>query len=143
MECCVQLNQLDNPDRSGPHWYCDALASDFRNRTIFLCEISYSKSLSELLKRLAKWNFHWPLIRPALARDSFLPVDWPARPWLFVPEKRVPRLVTWLRRLADENTLAYEPRITPLEMVQPWQYCSWNRVGEGAKPEIIPVEMRN
>jgi len=23
-ECCVQLNQSDNPDGSGPHWYCDA-----------------------------------------------------------------------------------------------------------------------
>lgn len=24
-ECCIQLNESDNPDTSGPHWYCDAV----------------------------------------------------------------------------------------------------------------------
>ena len=39
-ECCIQLNESDNPAQ--PHWYCDAVAVDFRCRRIFLCEISYS-----------------------------------------------------------------------------------------------------
>jgi hypothetical protein len=37
-ECCIQLNQADNPDTSGPHWCCDAVVSDFRGCCIFLCE---------------------------------------------------------------------------------------------------------
>jgi hypothetical protein len=28
-ECCIQLNEAVNPDNSGPHWYCDAVAVDF------------------------------------------------------------------------------------------------------------------
>ena len=46
-ECCVQLNQSDNPDGSGPHWYCDAVVCDFRKSGIFLCEISYSAQLAD------------------------------------------------------------------------------------------------
>jgi hypothetical protein len=23
--CCIQLNQADNPDTSGPQWHCDAV----------------------------------------------------------------------------------------------------------------------
>jgi hypothetical protein len=42
-ECCIQLNPLDNPDKSGPHWYCDAVAVNFRDSKVFLCEVSYSK----------------------------------------------------------------------------------------------------
>ena len=50
-ECCVQLNPGDNPDVNGPHWYCDALAVDFKNQSVFLCEITYSASLQSLAKR--------------------------------------------------------------------------------------------
>ena len=51
-EACVQLNASANPDNSGPHWYCDAIAADFRSKTVFLCEVSYSKGLPSLTKRL-------------------------------------------------------------------------------------------
>jgi hypothetical protein len=27
-ESCIQLNQASNPDKSGLHWYCDAVAAD-------------------------------------------------------------------------------------------------------------------
>jgi hypothetical protein len=47
-ELCIQINAGDNPDTSGPHWYCDAVACDFKRRTVFLCEISYSKQLADL-----------------------------------------------------------------------------------------------
>ena len=33
-EYCIQINPGDNPDRSGPHWYCDAVALDFRAKEI-------------------------------------------------------------------------------------------------------------
>jgi len=37
-ECCIQLNDGLNPDRSGPHWYCDAEAIYLRDRCVNLCE---------------------------------------------------------------------------------------------------------
>jgi hypothetical protein len=42
-ECCIQLNEAPNPNSSGPHWYCDAVAADSRSEAIFLCEISYAR----------------------------------------------------------------------------------------------------
>jgi hypothetical protein len=142
-ECCVQINTGDNPDVSGPHWYCDAAACDFRTQTVFLCEISYSKQLSDLTKRLIAWHEYWPDVRSALARDSCLPVHWPVRPWIFVPETLVPLLLKRFEQIGGKSgTLQYLPRITTLEMVQPWKYRSWNRCGESEKPEMIPPAMR-
>ncbi len=92
-ECCIQLNQGGNPDTSGPHWYCDSVAADLRNKTIFLCEVSYSKGLSSLTKRLGEWHSDWEKVCYALIRDSCLDKDWPVRPWLFVPEQFVPLLL--------------------------------------------------
>ena len=83
-ECCIQVNQADNPDSSGAHWYCDAVAVDFRSKEIFLCEISYAAELTALLKRLKGLHDNWDAVRHALSRDSFLPESWPVRPWLFV-----------------------------------------------------------
>lgn len=141
-ECCIQLNAGENPDTSGPHWYCDALVSDFRNRSIFLCEITYSLSLDALRKRLTGWNDNWPLLLEALRRDSHLPRDWPVRPWIFLPEQLIPLLLKRLTGLGSTTQLSFQPLITPLELVQPWKYRSWNRVGEAIKPDIIPEEMR-
>ncbi len=142
-ECCIQLNQADNPDSSGPHWYCDAVASDFRNKCIFLCEISYGKQLTTLTARVKDWHEHWQKVRVALTRDSFLPAEWDVRPWLFVPESLVPVLLRKLGQIAGQDgTLHFTPRITPLEMVQPWKYRSWNRVGEDEKPVSVPDTMK-
>ncbi len=142
-ECCVQLNQSDNPDSSGPHWYCDAVACDFRNHRIFLCEISYSAQLSGLIKRLTEWHENWDLVRQALVRDSFLPKDWPLRPWIFVPTEQVPLLVKWWTAISGSSQPPkFVPLVTPLEMVQPWRYRSWNRIGEEFKPELVPEAMR-
>ena len=141
-ECCIQLNKADNPDTSGPHWYCDAVACDFRNKYVFLCEISYSIQLQSLGDRLKNWNENWELLCAALRRDSQVPPEWPVRPWLFVPEQLIPLLLRRLDKIGNGGTpLAFAPRITPLEMVQPWCYRSWNRVGEGAKPSVIPESM--
>lgn len=146
-QCCIQLNQSANPDTSGPHWYCDAVAADFRNKCIFLCEISYARHLSDLIKRLESWNLNWSGVCSALVRDSFLPREWPVRPWLFVPDHLVQFLLVKLNEMKLTASLNFVPRITTLEKVQPWEphphgYCSWNRVGEAEKPEIVPVEMR-
>jgi hypothetical protein len=139
-ECCIQLNEADNPDGSGPHWYADAVACDFGSRTVFLCEVTFSLSLAALLKRLCGWNANWDALKAALVRDSKLPSDWDVRPWLFIPEQLIPLLVQKLQIL-DPQPIRFTPRITPLEMVQPWRYRSWRRVGEAEKPNTIPPEM--
>jgi hypothetical protein len=138
-EYCMQINAGSNPDISGPHWYCDAVAIDFRSEQTFLCEISYSKSLGSipngnvvkgtgLAGRLHGWNENWPRICSALERDSFIPVNWLVRPWLFVPNDMIARLTKILTSIACEGALVFPtPRITPLEDVVPWKYQSWNR----------------
>lgn len=140
-QLCIQINAANNPDTSSPHWYCDVAASDFGSETLFLCEISYSKNLYDLIKRLKSWNEHWPAICNSLRRDSALPIHWTVRPWLFLPEHLVPLLLLRLKKLEEYGPLAFTSRITTLEMTQPWLYRSWNRVGEGEKPVIIPSEM--
>jgi hypothetical protein len=140
-ECCIQVNQADNPDSSGAHWYCDAVAVDFRSKEIFLCEISYAAELTALLKRLKGWHDNWDAVRHALSRDSFLPESWPVRPWLFVPEENLDFLLKALGHIGKGEALKFTTRITTLEMVQPWRYASWNRVGEKAKPVVVPEAM--
>lgn len=140
-ETCIQINEAENPDTSGPHWYCDAVTLDLRAKEVFLLEISYSSTLSTLIKRLASWHQYWQEICSALVRDSHAPVEWPVRTWLFVPEVQVAHLAKKLIGLPGASVTLH-PRITPLEMVQPWRYKSWNRQGEAAKPDTIPVSMR-
>src|SRR5579871_1589157 len=141
-ECCVQLNQAKNPDTSGHHWYCDAVALDLRAEMVFLFEISYAKQLPDLIKRLKGWHDHWELVCHALNRDSFVPAHWPVRPWLFVPEELVSLLLKRLEQVRGAESLKYVPRITTLEMVQPWKYPAYNRVGEADKPASIPPDMK-
>ncbi len=131
-ECCIQLEAADNPDR-GTHWYCDAVAVDFEKPSVFLCEISYARSLGALVKRLSDWSRHWEGIRAALARDCRLPGDWPVQPWVFFPKVYEPAALDGLERLrkSGECDLAMPyPRITFLEDVAPWKYPSWNRKDE-------------
>jgi hypothetical protein len=141
-ECCIQLNPGDNPDTSGSHWYCDALAVDFELQHVFLCESTYSAKPDTLLHRLSGWNANWNGVRDALVRDSCLPEGWEVRPWLFVPEMYVNVLLKGLDKIKGEGQLSFRPVISTMEMVEPWKYCSWNRKGESQKPDCIPLEMR-
>lgn len=144
-ECCIQLNEGDNPDTSGKHWYCDAVAVDFGNRVVYLCETSYAQGLRALIKRLAEWNRHWPDVQAAIIRDCGQSLGWPIRPWLFVPRECVGSVVKKLERLRTDGGQMPVPRITTLEMVAPWEYRSWRRVGErkDLKPDSIPQEMKD
>lgn len=129
-ECCIQLNPGANPDKTGPHWYCDAVAVNFRTREVFLCEVTYSKSLSALLSRLSHWSEHWPRLKAALVRDCSLPAEWPICPWLFVPKELRADLEQKLRKLNAVEVAGERmpyPEITELEEVLPWKYRSWNR----------------
>lgn len=121
---CIQLNPGDNPDSSGPHWYCDAVAVSLREETAYLCEITYASRTRALLQHLSAWNAHWDALKGALTRDGGVPIDWKVRPWLFVPEREVEQL----RRAASGFEHLPAPRISPLEAtVLPWLYRSWNR----------------
>ena len=122
-QCCIQLNEGANPDTSGPHWYCDALAVSFKEQAVYLCEITYAARAPSLLARLRAWNEHWQGMRLALARDSGIPLDWAARPWLFVPQAHSDKLRTSVAVL----TALPPVRITHLEDVVPWRYRSWDR----------------
>jgi hypothetical protein len=143
-ECCIQLNENPNPDKSGAHWYCDAVAVDFRAKAVYLCEISYATKLSAMIDRLKQWNANWLDLQKALVRDCKVPHDWPVRPWLFVPELCIPTLVAKLKAIVGNDGLAvFQPRITSLESVQPWQYCSWNHQDKDTKKsDCIPAAMQ-
>ena len=132
-QCLIQLNSAHNPDTSGPHWYCDAIAADFKAQTVFLCEISYQDNCSTLLRRLRDWGKHWPQVQAAVRRDSLVPPDWPFRVWLFVRADRT-KLVRDALKKANLDCLG--TRITSLEDVQPWRYCSWNREAPADTAEI-------
>jgi len=125
-EYCIQIKQ-GNPDTSGPHWYCDAVALDFRSKEIFLCEISYADKLTNLTKRLRDWHDNWPKIRTALQRHCILAESWPIRPWLFVRQDREPLVRKRLENIANGQESKFDVKITHLEAVQPWLYRSWNR----------------
>jgi hypothetical protein len=127
-ECCIQLNAAENPDRSGPHWFCDALAVNLHDQRAYLCEITYSKTLGALAKRLAGWSASWQLLRTALVRDCGIPLEWPARPWIFVPNALETTLNQQLAKIhfGAEHAMPY-PKVTWMEDVVPWKYKSWNR----------------
>jgi hypothetical protein len=129
-ECCIQLNAGLNPDTSGPHWYCDAVAVNLREKRVYLCEVTYSRTLDALIKRLASWNHSWTELRSALVRDCHILEDWPVCPWVFIPGDRRPLLGTKLSKLPGAVTGREPmpaPKVTDLEDVVPWKYRSWNR----------------
>jgi hypothetical protein len=132
-ECCIQLNPGANPDTCGPHWYCDALAINLREKSVSLCEVTYSQSLDSLLKRLIGWGENWPALRKALVRDCNVPSDWLVQPWVFIPSGLHPPFSTKLAKLPSIATGKSEmpvPKVTHLEEVVPWKYRSWNRIAE-------------
>lgn len=129
-ECCIQLHPGANPDTSGPHWYCDAVAVNLQERKAYLCEVTYSKTLGALAKRLSNWSESWPLLRVALERDCGIALDWRVRPWLFVPQQLEGLLAQHLSKMPSaSNTGEQMPKakVTWLEEVTPWKYNSWHR----------------
>jgi hypothetical protein len=136
-ECLIQLEAGDNPDR-GTHWYCDAVAIDLRESAVFLCEISYSQTLSSLIKRLDAWRNHWDEIRAALVRDCAIEATWPVQPWIFVPSARKDVLERRLPIIGSGRLSAMPmPKVTYLEDVAPWNYRSWNGKEYAAAEKVM------
>ena len=62
---CVFVNteylvNLDAGDKqyTGRHWYCDVLAVNFEESTLYLCEVTYSSTMQGLILRLKAWDMH-------------------------------------------------------------------------------------
>jgi hypothetical protein len=131
-ECLIQLDD-GNDLGKGRHWYCDAVAANFRESTVYLCEITYSTTMQTLLARLEHWANHWPLLCQAVARDCCVPNSWKVQPWTFIPkryhqafnEKLAKRLVSI--PCLDQHARMPAPKVTYLESVTPWNYCTWDR----------------
>lgn len=136
-EFFLQLDDSQTSPPKGSSWFVDIVAISFSEKTAFLCEVTYSKELSSLIARLKSWTMSWDGVLAALRRDTGLPPDWTIRPWLFVPEEAVHRLVTRM------PALPVKPRVTPLEMTLPWRYHSWDRKGERPKPNSVPADLCN
>lgn len=128
-ELLIQLDLGDSPAK-GRHWFCDVAAADFNEDTLFLCEVTYSKSMSALATRLISWSKHWPEIRQALLRDCGIPPTWQIKPWAFIPteyhDTLKKRLAPFTNRGTDEHAMP-PPRVTYLESIVPWKYKSWDR----------------
>jgi len=125
------LIQLDSGEYGkGRHWYCDAAAVNFAESTLYLCEVTYSKTMSGLAKRLLAWNEHWPELKAAIRRDCGIPESWQIKPWAFIPETYHAALKAKIRTLEsaenDGSSMPF-PKVTYLEDVVPWKYVTWDR----------------
>jgi hypothetical protein len=142
----IQIRDVQNPARLGPSWYFPIVAADFHKEAILICEVSYSQSLGGLYKRIEGWSNHWHQLCEALCHELNIPKTWPIRPWLFIPDDSIPRVVKKIDgvRFANPGVAFFpDPIITPLEMVQPWKYNSLARQGEKSKPDTIPHAMKS
>jgi hypothetical protein len=126
-ECLIQLDAAKIPDK-GAHWYCDAVVANLRETRIYLCEVTYSKTLQALFTRLRAWSTHWPALCSALRRDCSAPPNWEIQPWLFMPKDRYTLYQKKVAQLTFSGTDGNMPRpkVTFLECVAPWQY-EWDR----------------
>jgi len=129
-ECLIQLDDTKKEPAKGAHWYCDIVAVNFEKRTVFLCEVTYSKTLQALMDRLQAWSSYWPALCEALRRDCRVPKDWKIQPWVFFPEAdRRPdayeKKIALLTNIGAEGNMP-TPKVTYLESVAPWKY-PWDR----------------
>ncbi|QBG47692.1 hypothetical protein EGM51_09915 [Verrucomicrobia bacterium S94] len=120
-ECFLQLEPGNNPPK-GTSWYCDIVAVNLRESSVYLYEVTFSSSLHALLQRLKSWDSNWDSLCTAIRRDCSIPCDWKIQPWVFIPEDRRPILDA-----KHNSSNMPDIRITHLESIVPWKYKSWNR----------------
>jgi len=117
--------KLEGPLTKGSSWYCDIMAVNLREKAVYLCEVTYSKDLSSLLKRLAAWDNNWERLCDSIRRDSAIPKEWKIQPWVFIPADR--KQVFAAKQCPQ---IMPTPRVTFLETVVPWKYDSDGRTGD-------------
>ena len=123
-EFCIRLSPQGRLKKA-EHWYCDILAVSFGERRVYLCEVTYARTLGALHRRLRDWAENWPAIRGAIIRDTHVPDDWQVHPWVFVPREQaeLARIkVTDLRAIRGGPDDMPEAEVTCLEDVVPWLY---------------------
>lgn len=131
-ECLIQLEPGDSPAK-GRHWYCDVVAVNFTDKTVHLCEVTFSRSLGALFERLNGWAENWDALRAAIQRDCRVPSDWSVHPRVFIPERlndTYQKKLAALLRPGDGASQMPAPLVTHLESVLPWEYRSWDRKGD-------------
>lgn len=126
------LIKLDDGDKQfkDRHWYCDAMAVNFKERSLYLCEITFSSTMQSLISRLQAWQNNWDELVNAVVRDSGVPANWKIQPWTFIPKKYDVVFAKKLAMLKASNVQKAQmpaPRVTFLEDVLPWEYRSWDR----------------
>ena len=136
-ECPIQLGRGKTAPK-GTFWYCDAVAVNLREKKVYLCEVSYSKSLFALAKRLEAWSKEWTKLRAAIVRDLSIPKEWDVQPWVFVPahlrEELKKRLSALASPRSDAGAAAMpEPNVTSLEEVAPWKYPHFSLLADETK----------
>jgi len=142
-EYCIEPPESANNVTCGDHWSCDAVAMDFRNKTIFLCEVTLAANLSALSSRLHDWHMNWDEVQMAIIRQSKLDdifvAGWSIKPWLFVPKERIDPLQKRLSLIGNGQELNFKYEITCLEDVQPWLYKPHNRQPDLAQKQALEV----
>ena len=113
----------------GRHWFCDAVAIDHKDRTVHLCEVTYSRTQQSLVERLQAWRSEWQGVVAAIRRDSSLEGAWHFQAHVFVPAEYKGAFEQKIASLKPAEGVAEAmplPIITTLEEVLPWMYRSWN-----------------
>src|SRR5262249_4910620 len=108
----------------GRSWYCDAVAVNFRDERVFLCEVTYSSTLNALLTRLRAWSAHWQALRPPLLRGC-PGAPWEVKAWRFIPRDlrhTLEKKLVSVRSAGAPGSCLPEPKVTSLEEVVPWKY---------------------
>ena len=129
-ECLIQLDEGPKQIKDR-HWFCDAMAINLKEKTVYLCEITYSATLQSLLSRLHAWQRHWAELAHAVLRDSGAPQDWKVHPWVFIPKMHYESFAKKFSHAQLEpgaGLIMPNPRVTYLESVLPWEYINtWDR----------------
>jgi len=128
-ECPIQLESGKFPPK-GTSCILMRLPSTSRGGRVYLCEVSYSKTLYTLARRLEAWSKDWPRLREAILHDYLITgpdsESWRVRPWVFVPLGLRKQLKKRLSELAKASSDVGKPsmpapKVTFLESVVPWR----------------------
>jgi hypothetical protein len=114
-----------------PHWFVDVLAIHMKHKCAYLCEVTYAKRPTALLGRLQGWRDHWSVLGQTLRQDTAIPADWDVKPWIFAPAAVLDSVKGSILKLHPAA------RMSPLEEILPWLYCTWDR------KEDLPSEINH
>jgi hypothetical protein len=115
-----------NPEKphEKPHWFVDAVALHMKDKVVYLCEVTYAKQPRALIQRLQSWKLNWETIEQTLRADAHVDQSWPLIPWVFGATETLTAVKPTLEKLFHKR------KMTDLEDVLPWKYCTYDRKEE-------------